>query len=183
MKKVQPCLLLAGDSLVEYGDWPALLPGFSVVNSGRAGETVAELLHRAGPLTLAFPSPPDGVLVMIGTNNLARDDLAFLHDYGEILGIFQEAFPAARVVANCLFPVSLPWLPPSAVPRLNEALARLAERQGAGFLDCYDAFLDTSGAADAALFEDDGVHLAQQGYAVWAARVRRCFADKTDLPG
>lgn len=42
-----PTILLLGDSLVEYGDWPELLGGYRTVNRGMAGETVGELSVRS----------------------------------------------------------------------------------------------------------------------------------------
>jgi hypothetical protein len=39
-------VLMLGDSLVEWGDWPSLLPEVAVINRGIAGEMTEELSAR-----------------------------------------------------------------------------------------------------------------------------------------
>lgn len=159
-------LLFVGDSLVEFYDWQAAFPAHRIENRGRAGETVAELLARAPRLT-AGRSAPGGLLLMSGTNNLAQEDYAFLPAYEEILDHFRAAFPTTLMAVNSLLPMALPWLAPSAVPRMNEALAALAARKDVLFIDACTPFLSAVEPL-AALLMEDGVHLRPAGYRLWA---------------
>ncbi|MCI5118308.1 MAG: hypothetical protein D3913_10180 [Candidatus Electrothrix sp. LOE1_4_5] len=66
-------LLMLGDSLVEWGDWEALLPEIEVINRGIAGEHTEELSTRLVneiDRVLAVRSEPEYILIMTGTNNL-----------------------------------------------------------------------------------------------------------------
>ncbi|MBC8317571.1 MAG: GDSL family lipase [Desulfobulbaceae bacterium] len=171
MKKV----FFIGDSLIEFFDWQRRFPEYDIDNEGIAGETVRGLL-------LAFPhitsrlDVPDAVVLMIGTNNLAMDDYAFLGDYQEILDSFQSLYPGCRVAVTSLLPLYLPWLAPDAVERLNDILRQKAEKSGGDFLDIFSRFRD-AGKGERGLFLEDGVHLSDAGYAVWAKALEEYFAE------
>lgn len=160
-------LLLVGDSMIEYGDWPALLPGREVVNLGRSGEAVEELRERAGNI-VRRQSPPELVLIMIGTNNVAMQRFAFQEAYGEILAGFRAAWPEAALVINSLLPMDLYYLAPETVPRVNDSLRRLAERKSVHYLDAWHALADQGNLPLPGVLEDE-VHLTARGYRLWAA--------------
>ncbi|MCK5403777.1 MAG: GDSL family lipase [Desulfobulbaceae bacterium] len=160
-------LLLVGDSLIEFFNWQARFPNHIVLNRGRAGETVQGLLSRMPHLS-AEDIPPDLVMIMTGTNNLAMDDLFFLPDYKKIIDSFLAAYPAAKIIVTSLLPVKFPWQAEDTASRLNTSLKQLAERKQADVLDLYPLFLNADGNPNSTLFLDDGVHLSDQGYGVWA---------------
>ena len=162
-------LLFVGDSLIEFHSWQAAFPAHRVENRGRAGETVAELLARARRLTARRPAP-DWLLLMSGTNDLIREEYDFLPAYEVLLDHLRSAFPSTRIAVNSLLPIRLPWLAPSAVPRMNRELAALAARKEALSIDAYARFLD-SGAPLESLLLEDGVHLREAGYRLWAEAI------------
>lgn len=161
-------LIFLGDSLIEFSDWQRCFPAYRVVNLGQAGETVQELRQRltrlAGRLT-----EPAWFLLMIGTNNVAMEDYGFVPEYRAIVAGLRQRYPAAAVQITSLLPMRLPWLAPDTIPRLNDRLRSVAQELGASYVDAYAAFAG-SGAGNA-LFLDDGVHLSEAGYAVWAAAI------------
>jgi len=165
-------LLVIGDSLVEYYDWQARFPDWRVDNYGRSGETVQELLARSRSV-IARVADPDLVLVMSGINNVAMEDFGFLPAYGQVLDNFRAGFPKARLVACSLLPVRLAWLAPTALPRMNEGMKKVAEQAGAFFFDLYPAFLGADGLAERRFLLEDGVHLSGAGYARWAVLVEK----------
>ncbi len=164
-------LLLVGDSMIEYGDWSTLLPGLKCQNLGRSGEAVEELRERAGRI-VARLEPPDLVLVMIGTNNVAMERFDFMGPYEDILVTFKSAWPRTLLVVNNLLPMDLYYLAPQAVERVNDSLRRLAERSGAHYLDAWSALTDPSGLPLPEVLADE-VHLTERGYQLWAAVIRQ----------
>lgn len=171
MKRV----LFIGDSLIEFFDWQRRFPEHDIDNEGIAGETVRGLLLGLPHITSRLEAP-DAVVLMIGTNNLAMDDYAFLGDYQEILDTFRTLYLDSRVAVISLLPLYLPWLGPDAVERLNESLRQKAEKSGVDFLDVFSRFR-AAGRDERALFLEDGVHLSDAGYAVWAKALEQYFAE------
>lgn len=162
-------LLFVGDSLIEFFDWQSWFNSDTVENHGRAGELVQELRQRAVPLASRRPSP-DFILIMIGTNNLARGDFAFLPAYGELIDLLQQGHPHCKITINSLFPCQLPGLAAAAIPRLNSLLEELAHTKKIGYLDGYRLFSDKA-LKSRPFFLEDGVHLSEYGYAIWAQAI------------
>lgn len=162
---VRQSLVLLGDSLIAFGDWQDHFPGYGIVNLGLAGETVRELRERLDTLDGRLGDPAC-LVVMVGTNNVAMGEYGFLADYRAIITALRQRHPTAVLLVNSLLPMRLPWLAPDTIPRLNERLRSLAAELGAGYVDGYSAFLIPPAAP---LFGDDGVHLSDEGYRVWAA--------------
>lgn len=164
-------LLFLGDSLIEFYDWQARFPASTVVNSGRGGETVTGLLANLPGHLRRCPDPERAVL-MIGTNNLLREDDAFLPDYTRILDALSSVLPPAQIIVTSLPPLRAAHLAPSVVPRVNQGLRQLSQQKKAGFLDLFSAFTADAPCV-AACFTDDGVHLSDLGYTIWSARLAR----------
>jgi lysophospholipase L1-like esterase len=159
-------ILLLGDSLIEFFDWQARFQGVTVLNRGIAGETVQGLLARL-PGELAAAGFVDVIAVMTGANNLIGEDYGFLPEYEEILVTVRSALPEARLVVTSLLPFQLPWLAAGTVDRLNESLRNMAARNQADFLNVCDPFVAAQQAGTPCFFED-GVHLTDKGYGIWA---------------
>ena len=164
-------LLFLGDSLVEFHNWQSRFPDHTAFNGGVAGETVAGLLANLPRLLRRCPDP-ERVVIMIGTNNLLREEYGFLPEYAEILDVLGSTLPLARITVTSLPPIRAAHLAPSVVPRLNEGLLRLSQQKKVAFLDLYAAF--NTGAPDAAAcFAEDGVHFSDLGYTIWSAWLAR----------
>lgn len=161
-------ILLIGHSLVEYGDWPRLLPGHDVANLGRAGESTAGLLARLDEEVRAHPAA-DAVAAMSGTNDVLVGGEDFLHDYRRVARRLRRAYPAAHIVLHAVLPLSPDWVAPGTLARVNERIAAIAVETGVGFLDLTARFSAPGGEPRTELYEADGVHLSRGGYRVWAA--------------
>jgi lysophospholipase L1-like esterase len=167
-------LLLVGDSMIEFGDWAAYLPGREVHNLGRSGESVEELRERVERI-IARPAVPDLVLLMIGTNNVAMQRFDFLAAYGDIIATLKAAWPRALLLVNSLMPMDLYYLAPGTVERVNDGLRRLADRGGAAYLDAWSGLVNPDGRPLAGVLADE-VHLTERGYQLWAAVLREFMA-------
>ncbi|MBU0482928.1 MAG: GDSL family lipase [Proteobacteria bacterium] len=162
-------LLFVGDSLIEFYDWQARFPEYQVDNKGKAGESVAELLWRTEEMISSL-TPPDWILIMIGTNNVTMEDYGLEDTYEKVVQVYRAAFPQAKIVVNSLLPMRLPYLADNAVVDLNKRLQEMAARLGISFLDAYDKLTDDQGQPLASVLEDE-IHLAADGYRLWADAV------------
>jgi len=179
-----------GDSLTE--GWPGAayfpllqrrLPRHELLNLGRAGDTVADLLRRVthrglAPVDLAFiwAGVNDAV---IGAWDAVGDGVGDDWDLDERLARVREDYEklvdwtaarAARVV--CVRPIVLeadgsPWQ--ERADELGDVVARLAGAQdGARVLDLRPAF-NAAEVAGGGPFTTDGVHFLDAGAVVVAA--------------
>lgn len=161
-------LLLVGDSLIDYFDWQGAFPGHKVWQYGVPGETVQGLLNRTESIIMQA-CPPDHIVIMTGTNNLAMEDFGFMPVYEKIIDRFTTVFPAAERIVTSLVPVRIPWLADSAVPHMNQHLKDLCLQTDSFFLNIFPGFLGENGLQRRVFFMEDGVHLSIQGYKIWAA--------------
>ena len=164
-------LLFLGDSLVEFYNWQACFPQHTTINGGMAGETVAGLMANLPRILRRCPDP-ERVIIMIGTNNLLREDYGFLPDYERILATLTTTLPPEQITITSLPPFQGAHLAPSAVPRLNQGLLQLSQQKKTAFLDLFAAF-NTEAKPVGACFTEDGVHLSDLGYAIWSACLSR----------
>jgi lysophospholipase L1-like esterase len=169
-------LLFVGDSLIDYFDWQGAFPGHKVWRYGVPGETVQGLLNRTENI-ITQAEPPDYILFMTGTNNLAMEDFGFIPLYEKIIDRFSTVLPTAKIIITSLLPIRIPWIADSAVPRMNQHLEDLCLQTDSFFLNIFPAFFMKSGLQRRELFMEDGVHLSTQGYILWTD----ALADHLDL--
>ncbi|MBU0680549.1 MAG: hypothetical protein KKD73_03915 [Proteobacteria bacterium] len=158
-------ILFVGDSLIAYYDWQRSFPGYSCVNLGVPGETVAGCRGQVPEILRRHPQT-DLVVAMIGTNNLVMADFGFLREYEGLLADLHDGYPQATIAVCSLLPLELPWLAPGAVERLNDLLKELANQDWGVYLDICHSFKD---GETRSCFLEDRVHLSAEGYRRWAA--------------
>jgi lysophospholipase L1-like esterase len=163
-------LLFIGDSLIEFFDWGGRFTAHDVDNFGIAGETV-EGLHRRLDTVIAEVSSPDYVFIMTGINNLSMDDRGFVKTYAAIIARLKTRYPAARIFLHSLLPVRYPFIPNDEIRAMNKELRGLAVREAVGYVDIHPLFLDERGEPKTSFFEEDGVHLSNEGYRIWSATI------------
>lgn len=162
-----------GDSLIAYYDWQKRFPDYTVINSGIAGETVAELLQRCSnlpPLTQA----PDWIIIMIGTNNVLMQDFSFMPAYEQIIDTFQQQMPSSKILIHGLFPIEIPWLGGTAISSINSLLKELAQKKSVGYLDGCNIFAKKN--KNVRYFLEDGVHISANGYSLWSDSIQAFIA-------
>jgi lysophospholipase L1-like esterase len=170
-------LLFLGDSLTEFFDWERRFPDHEVHNLGVAGETVQGLLRRLVRV-LSYPVSPDVVFVMTGANNIAMEDFSIVEGYREIVERLRAGFAGARVVVQSVLPVDFSWVDNRVIQRINTSLGEIAGEHGAEYLDVFALFADSRGRPIEGYLLDDGVHISDKGYAVWADAVERFLRAK-----
>jgi len=173
--------ILAGDSISLWFPPELLPPGTTWLNQGISGEVSDGLFRR---LKLWDDLKPETVFVMIGINDLLRgtDDQTILDNYSQILRDLQEHHPEAMVIVQSILPhggEEATWegrdrlldVPNDRIRELNQELQKLAETEGAKYLDLFSLFVDESGNLSSEL-STDGLHLNERGYWVWRSALQ-----------
>lgn len=189
-------IILMGDSLTHFWEtthgphaWKALFGGRSVLNLGFGWDRTCNLLWRIGHGMLRGQSPRMFVL-NIGTNNFAAtpnypgdDAEGVAQGVAEVVRKAREALPATRFIVMSIFQRGFnpsPFREP-----IRAANARVKELlRGAPLttvVDISEYFMLPDGSdLDPALFMDDGTHLNEAGYRVWAAALEAAFSTVTE---
>jgi lysophospholipase L1-like esterase len=174
-------VLLLGDSLIEYGDWSALLPEFRTRNRGLAGETAGELAGRLAD-ELDQDRDPERIVICSGTNDLLMGDTSFPEVFATMLPRLRLLCPESAITVLGLAPMVLAGLPPAGVGLANRALAGTARAAGCGFVDPGPAFALQCRPVGNPCFLQDGVHFTPHGYRVLAGIIRSQLSGEGDAP-
>jgi len=165
-------LTFIGDSLTEWFDWQKRFPAYRVTNLGISGEPVEGLLNRLEKIRRTVDSP-DYLFIMTGINNIAMEHYDIAGTYREIVSRLTSWFKNSTVVVQSLLPVRLEWIGDNVIKDINRHLHQLAKEFDAEYLDVYRLFIDSQGNPMRETLLDDGVHLSDKGYEVWADEVER----------
>jgi len=158
--------IFIGDSLVADFDWQARMPFFDVKNYGVPGETTQGLLERL-PSIIEKVDNPLIVLIMTGTNNVLNEDYSFVDLLDKIIIELSNANHETEIIVNSLFPINVPALSKEGIIRINKDIEELTRKTGSCFLNMYDRFENS----EAQLFLEDGVHLNDKAYSLWARSI------------
>lgn len=159
-------------------NWDANFFGWNAANFGWGGDTTANVLYRLLDGELAGVHPKV-IVLLVGTNDIGNqppDDPEAMVDgvvrgIRAILDVFREKAPGARVILTAIFPRNdVPGDPTAMMPvidEVNRRLAKLADAERVRFLNVNHRLADASGRLFDGMTED-GLHLADAGYQVWA---------------
>jgi lysophospholipase L1-like esterase len=111
---------------------------------------------------------PDIILLMTGINNIAMEDTHITGTYKKIVASLVSSYKDALVIIQSILPVLLPWVDNRLIERTNQSLKAMAREYKTEYLDIYSVFADKEKRPVEGYLLDDGVHISDRGYEVWA---------------
>lgn len=164
-------IVFLGDSITEGGLWEEWFPGEHSVNRGIGGETSVQVLKRIDR-TL---NDPVAVFLLIGTNDLTvgYSIPVIANNVERIVERVRALAPNAQVFVQSVMPRGARWK--HSVLRLNAALADVADRCAARYIDLWPALSDSEGALRPGM-TIDGLHLTGPGYKAWVHELQPFIA-------
>ena len=144
---------------------------YRIANFGIAGDTTQGVLFRLQDGEGQGFSPR-AIMLMIGTNNTARNSAAEIAEgIGAIVIKLRQAFPQARILLLGVFPRGRANDPVRAtIAEINRTIAKLHDGNRVHYLDIGAKFLDADGNIPADVMSD-GLHPSTKGYEIWAQAV------------
>jgi len=176
-------VLFMGDSITDfwrnpdgaYAGKPVLDKYFGnlkVANFGIAGDTTQGVLYRLQNGEGEGFSPK-AVMLMIGTNNTARNNAAEIAEgIGAVVLELKKDFPMAKILLLAVFPRSTPNDPVrGTLAEINKKISRLHDGNRVFYMDIGSKFLDDKGFIPQDVMSD-GLHPSTKGYEIWAEAVK-----------
>ena len=176
-------LYFEGDSITRRWEathqenWRQNFGGWRAANFGAGGDRTQHVLYRVlnGELDGVNPKV---IVLLIGTNNVGPDpakgkDDALVKDVVKgikaCLNVMRKKAPDAKILLVGITPRNTDGSPAvmPTINKINARIARFADGRKIRFLNINDKMADKDGR----LYEgmtDDGLHLTDKGYQVWA---------------
>lgn len=169
--------LFIGDSMTEGFQLEKFFSDPNLVNMGISGDFTSGVFRR---LDLVKKLQPKQVYVMIGINDILKKvpQKQIIENYGNIIKRILEYAPNAEVFIQS----NLPTLNMGGSAEVNKTVVEKVNDlnmflQGQciaydiTFVNLYPQFTTPSQELNAT-YTDDGLHLNEKGYAVWASEIR-----------
>jgi lysophospholipase L1-like esterase len=162
--------------------WASLerdLKPWATRNRSIGGATLDELNTRFE--NEAHPQPPEAIIFYAGENDIAFGGTAdaAIREFNRFMAAKVRKLGSIPVLAVSVKPSPTRWKNRPEQERFNAALARLAAgRDDLAYVDVASQMLVDGRPGP--FFDEDGIHLNDEGYRVWARTVR--LAVNHDLP-
>lgn len=161
-------ILFVGSSSIRLWKLEKSFPNLPVINRGFGGSRIRDTLHYADRIVI--PYKPKTIVFYAGDNDLAQkitpEELAA--DFKAFVSKVRAALPETKILFLAVKPsvkrASLMATQVKANGLIKEAAASDKYTE---FVDVYTPMLGADGQPRADLFIADGLHMNEQGYAVW----------------
>jgi lysophospholipase L1-like esterase len=184
VKQVESIIQEKGENaeVVFYGSssirlWTSLQESFSeykTINLGFGGSTLAACVWYFKRLTQQLQ--PKVFIIYAGDNDLGdgrHPEEVFLF-YKQLVAIIRQRFNNIPIIYISIKPSILRFHIIEQIKFTNKIIETdiVENNTNVFFLNVFDAMLDENGYPKKELFEDEGLHINQQGYSLWSNLLR-----------
>jgi lysophospholipase L1-like esterase len=163
-------LFVGSASFRKWTNVGSYFPGYTIINRGFGGSTLADLIRYAGEII--FPYHPKQIVIYCGDNDLASSDSVtatmVFNRFVRLYNVIRSRMKEVDIVYISIKPS------PSRqqlMPRMEEAndMIRdfMAKYSHAVFVDVYHPMLTTKGQPIDSFFLADKIHMNEKGYRTW----------------
>lgn len=166
-------IVFVGSSSIRLWNLPKSFPDLPVTNRGFGGSQLADSVQFAERIVL--PYRPKVVVVYAGDNDLAsgKSPEQVAADFRALVEKVRKALPKTRVVYIAIKPSLARWKLIETIRKANDLISESSKKDSRVILvDVEKEMLGADGRPRPELFKPDGLHLNDEGYAVWARLVR-----------
>ena len=163
-------IVFLGNSITEQaGHWGAKVNSTKAKNRGISGDTTEGVLARLRELIYYKPQQ---VFILIGINDLFRDDMTSEKVFNNILKIvhqISDGSPRTKIFVQTILPTNTLTLIEK-ILSTNSLLTNSEATEPYKLISLHNLFTTESGLMNMEL-STDGVHLNENGYAVWVDKI------------
>ena len=163
-------LFIGSSSFTKWQDVNDYFPEYTIINRGFGGSTLLDVIRYAYDIIL--PYQPKQVLIYCGENDLASQEnispKEVLLRVKTLFNIIRTNLPDATIDYVSIKPSPVRASIQDRVKTANMEIKNFLKKQrNAGFIDIYDAMLDSNGNMREELYLSDRLHMKPEGYAIW----------------
>ncbi|GAA4442590.1 SGNH/GDSL hydrolase family protein [Bremerella cremea] len=162
-------VVFVGSSSIRMWDLEKSFPKMAAVNRGFGGSRLEDSVYYADKIVL--PYKPSTVVVYAGDNDIAANYTPeqILEDFQEFVAKVHGELPEAKILYIAVKPSLKRWSMINEVRKTNELIAaQCAKTDNCEFIDIDAPMLGKDGKPRAELFKNDGLHMTDAGYEIWA---------------
>lgn len=171
-------VIFLGNSLTQGGKWDVYFPVQNPVNRGISGDNTLGMLGRLHEI---IDSRPSKLFLLAGINDISlnRTNDKIMTGIKSIIYQVKAGSPGTKIYVQSLLPINNS---PNRYKRmldkekqieeLNKELQEFCDKENILFINIYPAFLGGERLLNAR-YTTDGLHLNDDGYAVWTDQIRK----------
>ena len=163
-------VLFAGSSSIRLWSTASSFPGCGVLNRGFGGAHISDVLHYYEDVVAGYR--PRAILLYAGDNDVwhGKSPRRVLDDFRTFVETVRRDRPGTPVYFLAIKPSVARWALWRNMEEANGLVQDWAGSQGdVVYVDVATPMLGDDGTPRPELFDDDDLHLSEEGYAVWNA--------------
>ena len=167
-------ILFTGSSSIRF--WSTLkedMAPHNVLNRGFGGAHIAHVNYHFNEIVK--PYKPKAIVFFCGTNDLSafKTPEETFEDFNNFFSMVKNELPGTKLIVIGVKPsTARSYLIPEE-QEFNGLLSNLAEKEDLlSYISVWNPMLTDEGKANPDLFVDDGLHMNQKGYEIWAKLVK-----------
>ena len=179
----KPCpggTLFIGSSSIRKWDLERYFPGVTALNRGFGGSHLSDCSYYADKIL--FPYQPSRIVIYAGDNDIGSGKSVdqVLGDFEVLFKRIRHELPDAEVYFIAIKPSVNRWKQWREMDQANQKIREELGKHESGryrFVDIATPMLDSEdGSISRKWFIEDGLHLNEDGYKLWTAKMMQEFA-------
>lgn len=171
-------VVFVGSSSIRMWDLKKSFPELDAVNRGFGGSRLEDSVYYADQIIL--PYKPKTVVVYAGDNDIAAKYTPeqILEDFQEFEAKVHKELPETEILYIAVKPSLSRWKMIEEVRATNKLIAaECAKTDHCEFIDIDAPMLGEDGKPRKELFKNDGLHMTDEGYVIWAKELEPHLAN------
>ncbi|MDA1055176.1 MAG: SGNH/GDSL hydrolase family protein [Planctomycetota bacterium] len=166
-------IVFVGSSSIRKWDLKKSFPDLNAINRGFGGSEMSDSVEFAERIVLKYE--PRVVVVYAGDNDIAHDKTPqrVRDDFQRFVELIRAKLPKTKILYIAVKPSIKRWALIDQVRETNRLITEVAAKDDRlEFVDIDKPMLGADGMPRKELFVADGLHLSDEGYAIWTSLVK-----------